>query len=194
MLRHFCIWLLICALLLPGSGSWAQLPDSIKVVALLPPAKRAYYAGYTVDSLVAALNSSNSNPRLRFVRCTEDETRSGFYADYVVDISFTLTRPYTTPPSTRRVAEEQAVSGGRSGGRRGSALDPPPATRTVYRSVYEPGTSVAGTGSCFISIREKKRHEAHSSHSFRTEGPDAALLEQELIEGVLRYLLERFAK
>lgn len=194
-MRFVRISVLSLLLLLCSLNLLAQ--DSVRIVALRPP-RSDYFADYSVDSLIGHLNEFNQNKNLRFVRCTEDDSRTGFYADFLVEVSFTFIRPYLAPPQTQRVAEQMPVM------RRNAYGQWVTEFRTIYRNVPEPAHTVAGSGRCAIRIVERKtgdngrmRHiyaanEVRTQHSFLATGEDAEQLELELIVGAVKYLLERF--
>ena len=64
-------------------------PDSIKTVAFYS-SKKSFFKDYPVDTLVSHLNSLNSNSKVVYYKSTEDQSRTGFYADYLIDLNVTL--------------------------------------------------------------------------------------------------------
>jgi|GEM_PF-6030463 len=185
--------LFLSTALLAQEGTNAAADDR-KIVALMST-KKSFFPDYTVDSLVKHMNIFNENPDLRYVRCTEDDTRTGFYADYVIDIHFEIRPPHLDRPrpalSTKRrlPAEEAVVVNQRDAD---GIIREKVQMRQVVRDRSEPAQLVPGKGEVQVKILEKSRNEKVVKRYLQAQSDDEKELKFELIVSLMNFLMRRY--
>jgi hypothetical protein len=164
----------------------------VEVVALR--SKQGAFAGkYNIDTLVYFLNKLNQNGSVRYVRSSEDETETGFYAPYLLDIETTLS-PYKKglpQMSKTLVPRFEIVETIDANG----TIRRTPTNRILRSPIQEMKVSAPqpGIGDCWVTIREKSKNEQKTRFSFRVitmENEDLSL--KMLVEMLAVMLDERF--
>lgn len=87
-LKFFCFVVLIntgCSSNLFSQLKTSDLPNSIKTAAIYS-SNKSFFTDYPIDSVVSNLNSLNTNKKIKYCKKTEDNSRSGLQADYIIDI------------------------------------------------------------------------------------------------------------
>ncbi|TCJ17791.1 hypothetical protein EPD60_06285 [Flaviaesturariibacter flavus] len=168
----------------PGAGA----PRTVAIRS----AKRSFFPDFTIDSLVGQLNRLNRNPGIRFCRSTEDDSPTGFYADYLVDVDFDVRFAHleAPPPSEARLRYLQQ-----------------PATKQSNNAVTTTANSMAylpepradfkmktGEGVCTVKILERRANEKIKREYLRAASDNDDALRYQLAAAAINYLVQRFAK
>ena len=129
-----------------------HLSDTIKTVAIFS-SKKSFFKDYPVDSLVMHLNWLNINPQIIYYKSTEDRSKTGFYADYLIDLDVWIQRSSLAAPKWNAV-ERTTPKFVRS----------PDGTQhltyiTTKEERYEDSKSIAGDGGIRIKIIEKRENQ-----------------------------------
>ncbi|GAA4335656.1 hypothetical protein [Flaviaesturariibacter amylovorans] len=173
---------LLLLLLLLADAAHAQsnaIPDSVRTVAIYS-SKNNFLTEYTVDTLVAHLNRFKKSKRVRYFVNTKDDTRSGYYADHVVDIDLDLREPVMGPP------RYETVNVSRPTVQRG--LNPATGnmeSRVVYVNTpeqrYHPGTMQPAKASVRLRMLDRKNNQKVTKDGFMLQHEQQVGLEINLI-------------
>jgi hypothetical protein len=80
----------------------------------------SFFEDYPIDSMVEHLNLVNENPRVRYYKNSGDDSKTGFSADYLVDVKVSKSEHEFVIPKIKEV----------------------PVTRPVMRAIQEAGGTV----------------------------------------------------
>lgn len=70
----------------------------------------SFFKEYTIDTLVENLNLLNQNSAVVFVKNTDDDSKSGFSADYLVNLKLVAGKPLITGPKFETVRNSRTVT------------------------------------------------------------------------------------
>ncbi|RYZ20001.1 MAG: hypothetical protein EOO16_18205 [Chitinophagaceae bacterium] len=175
------------------SAQDAAGPDSVRRrTVAIRSARRSFFPDFTIDSLVRELNRRNRNPEILYCNSTEDDSPTGFYADFLVDVDFDVRYAHleAPPPTEARLQFLQMPSTGSRGAGAGTQGNSP---------AYNPGQRAdfkmkKGEGVCTVKILERRKNEKLTREYLRATSESDDLLQQQLAAGAVRYLLYRFGK
>lgn len=98
-MRYFCLiafLALMSTATAQNSIETTRKKDSITIA--IYSSDNSFFEGYPLDSLVAHLNELNQEKHIRYFRNTEDNSKTGFKADYLVDIKLAVKSKHGQPP------------------------------------------------------------------------------------------------
>jgi hypothetical protein len=179
---------IVLALLLCDGARAQARGDSI--VALYCKGKTVI-GNYTIDTLLKYLNWFNENPHLRYVRFTEDDSRTGYYADFVLELKVRTTPARVQPPGMEQVRmdrwETRTVTG----------PDGKPMEQYVHVRAYdsrpknEPMKWVRARAACIVNVRQKARNEQKSWFAFSASTENDDDLASAFLVELLHQLLQK---
>lgn len=187
--------LFITPLLSAGSPSHMQLArvyqnDSIKTVAIYS-SKNSFFSDYPIDTLVSHLNALNTNSNITYCKNTEDNSKTGFYADYLIDADVWLKQPGFNSPTWEKVSVLRPVRLRNRLGNRTYGYE----TQYVntLEDKYVDATPTPGEGKLRIKIIEKRKNERMTNQTFSSAGSNEQNLKLTLIIQLITYLLQKFS-
>ena len=80
---------------------------ALKTVAVYS-SDSSFFKDYTIDTLVENLNLLNQNSAVVFVKNTNDDSKSGFSADYLVNLKLVVGKDLITGPKFETVKKSRA--------------------------------------------------------------------------------------
>ncbi len=173
--------------ILPSQNIRSQIPpDSIKTVAIYS-SKKSFFENYSIDSLVSNLNLLNTNNKISYYKNTEDRSRKGFYADYLVNLDLTLKLPVNIAPKweTTKMSYLPTTETSHLQGR----TSPRRVPNVNETQQYVEGKTIPGEGKLLIKIIEKSNNEKVTRKTFTAKNNDVHNLEIALILLSIEYLL-----
>ncbi|RYZ00841.1 MAG: hypothetical protein EOO11_00030 [Chitinophagaceae bacterium] len=175
----------------PASGQGPALPDSVRTVAVYS-SRNSFLSDYSLDTLVAHLNRFRKDSALRFVVCTKDDSRTGFYANYVIDIHLDLREPRMATPhyETVRVLRPAARRVRSAGG----VWEEVMVNVAVNEQRYVPGTMQPASAAVRLKITDRKQNQKARQESFSLLDENLFDLKVALVLQLHRLLLTSFDK
>ena len=191
----FKIFFIINALLI-APPLFSQTPtsvnlDSIKTIAIYSSTK-SFFNEYSIDSLVKHLNELNRNRNLIYFKNTEDKTRSGNYADYLVDLSVwtkSAINEGTKIESSETIETETRVEKLRDGSTQFITEN---IKRPIYKIIYN--SVIPGEGTLNIKIRDKNRNGKLTTNTITKSSKIDENIRAQLIIELINYLMYHFSK
>ena len=191
----FKIFFIINALLI-APPLFSQTPtsvnlDSIKTIAIYSSTK-SFFNEYSIDSLVKHLNELNRNRNLIYFKNTEDKTRSGNYADYLVDLSVwtkSAINEGTKIESSETIETETRVEKLRDGSTQFITEN---IKRPIYKTIYN--SVIPGEGTLNIKIRDKNRNGKLTTNTITKSSKIDENIRAQLIIELINYLMYHFSK
>ncbi|GAB4091115.1 hypothetical protein [Flaviaesturariibacter terrae] len=184
-MRYFATVLLLAL------ASLANAQDST-IIALEATSADTFTDDYKIDSLLRHLNVLTLNKHIRFVRSTEDDTRSGFRADSYVTIRIKWKippNPFTTPlpPPDMNQRPARVLRG--VDGRVVEDSNPRPQPASTQ---YPQNTKASAE--CYLAIRGKGINSKPLRSVYTVEAPDERELLAQTMISLLNRLLGEFDK
>lgn len=164
--------------------------DSFKTVAIYSSTK-SFFKDYSIDTLVFQLNTLNTNRKIKYNRNTEDRSKTGFYADYLIDLMVWMKTPQFIPGTMERTYEMQRVEVPVQQADGSWTHETQYINTEVYRDVKS--TTERGEGMIRIKITEKNKNKT-IRHTLNQTNVFAQSLKLTLIIQLIEYLLEYFSK
>ena len=192
MTRRLLIPLLLWLLAAPPAGAQATaFPDSMISVAVYS-SKRTLLTEYPIDSIVVHLNRFCRIPGLRFFICTEDDTRTGFYADHLVDIDLSIREPHISTSHYERVPVQRAVS--RRMRTAGGTWEDVIQYVTAYEQRYVNGTPQPGSATAQFKFTGRRDNQKVVRNWFTVQEDALPDLKVSLMLRLMRTMIAHFEK
>ena len=163
--------------------------DTIKTVAVYS-SKKSFFPDYTLETFVDHLNQTNPNPGIKYYKNTEDRSKTGFYADYVVDIDFWVKQAVSTAPKWYKV---QSTGSGRvklADGTYSNRIE----NITTTQEVFVDGTEIPAQGEVRIKIIEKRKNEKVRTQTLSAFDNNEQDIKLTLIIKLITYLHQQILK
>jgi len=160
-----------------------------KTVAIYS-SKKSFFQDYPIDTLVLHLNSLNTNPGITYYKSTEDRSKTGFYADYLIDIDLWMKDPFLEVPKWEiiRRTEPKMVSVRQRGGTYHNVIQ----YITIKEAVLvNPGLK-PGEGEMQIKIIEKSKNEKVTRKYLVAKNNKQQNLKFVLIISLIEFMLGHF--
>jgi hypothetical protein len=160
--------------------------STAKTVAIYS-SKKSFFQDYPIDTLVLHLNSLNTNSGITYYKSTEDRSKTGFYADYLIDIDLWMKEPFLEVPKWEiiRRTEPKMVSVRQRGGTYQQVLQ----YITIKEEVLvNPGLK-PGEGEIQIKIIEKSKNEKVTRKTLFAKNNNKQDLKFVLIISLIEFLL-----
>jgi hypothetical protein len=100
--------ILICTSLSGQQKQPAPTNTTPKTVAIYS-SNHSFFEDYPIDSLVEHLNLVNENPGVRYYKSTNDDSKTGFRADYLVDLKLSKSEYEFVIPKVKEVPVSRPV-------------------------------------------------------------------------------------
>ena len=171
----------------PNAFSQQQLTagklNTAKTVAIYS-SKKSFFSDYPIETLVSHLNSLNANPNITYYKSTEDRSKTGFYADYLIDLDVWLKTSILESPRMQTIQHNTAEVITKADGSK----------ETIYITTSEEkGMNTAnfrpGEGEIRIKIIEKRKNEKVSRKTLRATINKEQSLKFVLIISLIEFLL-----
>jgi len=161
--------------------------DTSKTVAIYS-SKKSLFPDYPLDTLVAHLNATNSNPGIKYYKNSEDRSKTGFYADYVVDIDFWVKQSQLAAPQWKKVESK--------GSAKIKLADGTYSSRNVIetKEIYVEATTKPAEAEVRIKIIEKRKNEKVTKQTFSAVNNREQDIKRILIINLITYLHQQFSK
>lgn len=171
-----------------SSNSASEKIDSNKTVAIYS-SKKTIFKDFPIDSLVKYLNIYNENPKVIFCKNTEDNSRTGFYADYVLDLDLWIKPSQTEAPKWVKKRIQKPIS--KAFTERDGSVTHYITMVTVEEEEFVQGSLTPGSSTIIIKMTQKWENEKVTKYMLTANGDDKKV-EPTLLVKLVYALLDYF--